>query len=459
MSLFTVENGKSHTILELLYALANQVEINTKLLNDLVDMGVEAEVVNKINEMIESGEMSELINQTAFNDLLNKINDVFTGSNMNEREPYIMQRQPHGTFENACVSVMKNHAGRPEVMGIDSTEELVEYTDRDGVIQYLNYEIPEPTVLSPKRYSNTSVETQEDLSSLAIIPEQGDIIDLMKNGTFERNVAYNPSEKISGIVSSVDLENNVIYVEGWYQMGDSSTPVVPSVANYPNVIPNPITKAWLINGNIAMHPDSLARQGVIAEYGLFNTSDNTNKRLYGVDVCNFAGENECGFMARGINWQGYDSLLHYGFLAWQPQVESGFYAKEVQNGFVAHGCEESAFKTDNNRFNVHPDGFLQTMSIAYCTDNDPSTTINPIQAPIHIIGTAGEYNLGLPQDYIYGYTKLYTYQPDGQIKVNGSFFTSNGSLSQIQLKRGCCIEIFSDGTQWFVLNSENIYTS
>lgn len=456
MSLFTVENGHTHTILELLYALANQVEINTKLLDELVDIGVEAEVVNKINEMIQTGELSDLINQTAFNDLLTKINDVFTGSNMYEREPYIMKRQPHGTFENACVSALQNHNGAVQVMGIDSKEELVDYTDRDGVIQYLNYELPEANVLTPKRYTKTSVQTHTNLSSLAIIPEAGDIVDLMKNGTFGRGVAYDASEKISGIVTDVDLNNNIIEVEGWYKMGDSSQSVIPSIADYPNVIPNPITKAWVMNANVAIHPDSLARQGVIAEYGLFNTSDNTNKRLYGVDVCNFAGENECGFMARGTNWNGNTSLLHYGFLAWRPQVESGFYAKEVQNGFVAHGCEESAFKTDNNRFNVHPDGFLQTMSVAYTVDNDTSRTINPIQAPIHIIGTPGEYNLGLPQDYIYGTTKLYTYQPDGEIKVNGSFFTKNGSVTQIQLKRGCCTEIFSDGTQWFVLNSENI---
>ena len=43
MSLFTVENGKSHTILELLYALANQVEINTKLIDELVDIDMEEE--------------------------------------------------------------------------------------------------------------------------------------------------------------------------------------------------------------------------------------------------------------------------------------------------------------------------------------------------------------------------------------------------------------------------------
>ena len=450
MSVFTVENVKTHTVLELLYAIANQVELNTKLVNDLVNIGVKEEVVNKINEMIQSGEMSDLINQSAFNDLLDKINDVFTGSNMYERPPYIMQRQPHGTFENSCVSVLKNHEGRAEVMGIDSTEELVTYTNRDGVIQYLGYELPEPTILSPKRYSKTSVQTIQDLSSLQIIPEQGDIIDLMKNGTFGRNVAYDDTEKISGIVSSVDLENNVINVEGWYRMGDAKQSVVPTTSEYPNVIPNPITKGWLINGNIGMSPDSLARQGVIAEYGLFNTSDNTNKRLYGVDVCNFAGENECGFMARGTNWQGYDSLLHYGFLAWQPQVESGFYAKEVQNGFVAHGCTESAFKTDNNRFNIHPDGFIQTMSIAYTVDNDTSTTINPIQAPLHIIGTVGTYNLAQPQDYIYGYTKLFTYQEDGEVKINGTFFTRFGSSEQIQLKKGQCVELFSDGTNWYV---------
>ena len=456
MSVFTVENVKTHTVLELLYAIANQVELNTKLVDDLINIGVKEEVVNKINEMIQSGEMSDLINKTAFNDLLNKINDVFTGSNMYERPPYIMQRQPHGTFENSCVSVLKNHEGRAEVMGIDSTEELVSYTNRDGVIQYLGYELPEPTVMSPKRYSSTSVQTVQDLSSLQIIPEKGDIIDLMKNGTFGRNVAYDDTEKISGIVSSVDIENNVINVEGWYRMGDANQKVLPTTSEYPNVIPNPITKGWIINGNIGMSPDSLARQGVVAEYGLFNTSDNTNKRLYGVDVCNFAGENECGFMARGTNWQGYDSLLHYGFLAWQPQVESGFYAKEVKNGFVAHDCVESAFKTNNNRFNVHPDGFLQTMSIAYTVDNDPSTPINPIQAPLHIIGTEGDYNLAQPQDYIYGYTKLFTYTEDGDVKINGKFFTRYGTVAQIQLKKAQCVELFSDGTQWYVLNSENL---
>lgn len=456
MSLFTVENGKSHTILELLYSLANQIEINTKLIDDLVNIGVEEEVINKINEMIESGEMSELINQTAFNDLLTKINDVFTGSNMYEREPYIMKRQPHGTFENACVSVLQNHDGPAQISGIDTTEELVTYTNRDGVLQYMNYEVPTPNILSPKLYTKTSVQTHSSLSALRIRPEKGDIVDLMKNGTFGNNVAYDDSEKISGIVTNVDLNNNIIEVEGWYRMGDSSQSVLPTIAEYPNVIPNPITKAWLINGNIGLGPDSLARQGVIAEYGLFNTTGNTNRRLYGVDVCNFAGENECGFMARGVNWNGYDSTLHYGFLAWQPQVESGFYAKQVQDGFVAHDCVNSAFRTYNNRFSVHPDGFLQTMSIDYCIDNDTSITINPIQAPLHIIGTAGVYNLAPAQDYIRGYTKLYTYQEDGEIKINGTFFTKYGSTTQIQLKRGCCIEIFSDGTQWFILNSDNI---
>ena len=456
MSLFTVENEKSHTILELLYTLANQVEINTQLLNDLVNIGVEEEVIKKINEMIQSGELSDLINQTAFNDLLTKINDVFTGSNMDEREPYIMKRQPHGTFENACVSVLQNHDGLAQVAGIDTADELVNYTDRDGVIQYMNYEVPIPDVLTARLYTKTSVQTYSNLNELRIKPEKGDIVDLMKNGTFGRDVAYDASEKISGIVTNVDLNNNIIEVEGWYKMGNSSQSVIPSIAEYPNVIPNPITKAWLINGNIGMSPDSLARQGVIAEYGLFNTSDNTNKRLYGVDVCNFAGENECGFMARGTNWNGYDSTLHYGFLAWQPQVKSGFYAKQVQDGFVAHDCVQSAFRTYNNRFSVHPDGFLQTMSIAYTVDNDTSIPINPIQAPLHIIVTPGEYNLGLPQDFIHGYTKLFTYQPDGEIKVNGSFFTKYGSTTQIQLKKGQCIELFSDGTQWFVLNSDHV---
>ena len=82
--------------------------------------------------------------------------------------------------------------------------------------------------------------------------------------------------------------------------------------------------------------------------------------------------------------------------------------------------------------------------------------INPIQAPLHIIGTAGDYNLAQPQDYIYGYTKLFTYQEDGDVKINGTFFTRFGTAAQIQLKKAQCVELFSDGTNWYVLNSENL---
>ena len=492
MGLISVEDMCQYTIAQLVVKIANKVN---ELVNEvwrfesdvqeilktqneniqyLLGEGLHLEVENIFDGWVQDGTFDTLLNQSALkkvNDRIDetnaqlsvnatKINEIFSGNTEN-REPYRLAREPKSTFNKATVISINNTNRESEVMGIREDSQLATYADRDGVIMYSEYTLPKRTMVNAVEFGLLHVKTSDDLTHINI--EVGDVIDVMKTGTFE--TGFYQVEKYSGIISSFDKDKQMIYVGGWYQQGNTSVGQIPSISDgYVNVIINPITKGWVQNANIFLDENSHAWGGVIGEYGLFNSKSklDTHNRLAGHDTCNFCGHAEYGYLVRGSNFDpenppitdvGYwakDDTIKKGFLAQDNII--GHEAKGCTHGFVASAVTESAFRTENNKFFILPDGTHQAFAIAYKVQNNPLEGINAVNAPLHIFVENGTYNLQQPSDTQFLVIKLYSLQEDNQVLVNGKFSTKYGSTNQIQLKKQSSYELFSDGNVWYVMD-------
>lgn len=438
MSLFTVENAKSHTILELIYQLMNEVENHTTIINQLKEEEKD-DIQKAIDYLIQSGQLDEIVGRAIEE-------EIFKGKDINH-PPYRMDRQPKRTFDDATVFTITNTGQPAEVFGIRSTPELATSGSRDGVLTFTMYTGPKPDVLIATGYTNNSVQVAT-LGGLDVCP--GDIIDVMPAGSYVGQYDY--SQRMSSFVSHVDKEHNLIFVKGWYSPNNSSEGQVPNHTIHNHVIINPITKIWNHNSIAVLNEQSLATSGVVCEYSLINTKGIYDHRLSGIDMVNFAGHNEACFVARSIQaFPPNVSAMNYGFLSYSDSIFNGFVAKDNETGFMADNCSKVAFKTNSERFVVNAQGAFEAESLAHQDVNTGAGMIDVLKRPLSIITAPGEYQLTFADQCPERFVRLLNTQPE-EVRVNGTFWTKYGIAQQIKIPFGKATELYSNGVCWYVVN-------
>ena len=437
MSLFTVENAKSHTILELIYQLMNEVENHTTIINQLKEEEKD-DIQKAIDYLIQSGELDEIVGRAIEE-------EIFKGKDVNH-PPYRMDRQPKRRFDDATVLTITNTGQPAEVLGADA-KGLANYGDRDGALTFTMYTAPRPNVLLAVGYTNNAVGVAT-LGGLDIC--KGDVIDVMPSGSYVGQ--YDLSQRMSSLVSHVDKENNIIYVEGWYSPDNSAEGQIPNHSIHNHVLINPITKIWNHNSIAVMNEQSLARSGVVCEYSLINTKGVYEHRLSGIDMVNFAGHNEACFEARSTPlYPDIPTAMNYGFLSYSDSIFNGFVAKDNETGFMADNCTKTAFKTSNGGFVVNHQGAFEAESLAHTQINTGQGMIDVSNRPLTIITAAGEYQLTYADACPERFVRLLNTQ-DGEVKINGTFWTKYGMVGQIKLPFGKATELYSNGICWYVIN-------
>lgn len=438
MSLFTVENAKSHTILELIYQLMNEVESHTSIINQLQNEEQD-DIQKTIDYLIQTGQLDKIVGRAIEE-------EIFKGKDVNH-PPYRMDRQPKRRFDDATVLAITNTGQPAEVMGTRSVQELANYGDRDGVLTFTMYTGPRPDVLIATGYTNNAVSVAS-FGGLDVCT--GDIIDVMPSGSYVGQ--YDLSQRMSSIVSHVDKEHNIIFVEGWCSYGNSAEGQVPNPSIHNHVLINPITKIWNHNSIAVLGEDSLATTGVVCEYSLINNKGIYEHRLSGIDMVNFAGHNEACYVARSIQaFPPTPSAMNYGYLSYSDSIFNGFVAKDNETGFMADNCSKTAFKTNNGRFVVNGQGTFEAESLAHQDVNTGSGVINVLNRPLSIITAPGEYQLTYADECPERFVRLLNTQPE-EVRVNGTFWTQYGTVSQIKVPYGKATELYSNGICWYVVN-------
>lgn len=439
MSVFTVENVKSHTILELIYQLMNEVENHTTIINHLQNEEKD-DIQKAIDYLIQTGELDEIVGRSIEE-------EIFKGKDVNH-PPYRMDRQPKRRFDDAAVLTITNTGQPAEVMGTRDAKQLAGYPSRDGVLTYTMYTGPRPDVLIAVGYTNNAVEVAS-FGGLDVC--SGDIIDVMPAGSYVGK--YDISQRMSSIVSHVDKENNIIFVEGWYSPSNQSEGQVPNPSIHNHVLINPITKIWNHNSIAVLDEHSLATSGVVGEYSLINTKGVYEHRLSGIDMVNFAGHNEACYVARSIQaFPPTPSAMNYGYLSYSDSILHGFVAKDNKIGFMADNCSQVAFKTNNNHFVVDAGGAFEAESLKHQAVGAGSGMIDVSNRPLSLITVAGEYSINYADACPELFVRLLNAQNDGEVKINGTFWTKYGTVHQIKLPYGKATELYSNGICWYVVN-------
>ena len=437
MSVFTVENEKSYTILELIYKLMNEVENHTTIINHLQNEEKD-DIQKAIDYLIQTGELDEIVGRAIEE-------EIFKGKDINH-PPYRMDRQPKRRFDDATVLTITNTGQPAEVMGTRDNKALATYGSRDGVLTYTMYTAPSPDVLIAVGYTNNTVEVAS-FGGLDVCT--GDIIDVMPSGSYVGQ--YDISQRMSSIVSHVDKENKIIFVNGWYSPNNLSEGQVPNPSIHNHVLINPITKIWNHNSIAVLDEHSLATSGVVCEYSLINSKGNYEHRLSGIDMVNFAGHNEACYVARSIKAFDSPSVMNYGYLSYSDSIFNGFVAKDNETGFMADNCSKVAFKTNNGRFVVNAQGAFEAESLSHQTVNEGAGMIDVTNRPLSIITAPGEYQLTFADSCPERFVRLLNTQ-EGEVKINGTFWTKYGTVSQIKLPFGKATELYSNGICWYVVN-------
>ena len=440
MNVFTVENAKSYTILELIYKLMNEVENHTNIISHLQNEEKD-DIQKAIDYLIQTGELDEIVGR-AFEE------EIFKGKDVNH-PPYRMDREPKRRFDDAAVLTITNTGQPAEVMGTRTAKELANYGSRDGVLTYTMYTGPKPDVLIAVGYTNNAVEVAS-FGGLDVC--SGDIIDVMPAGSYVGQ--YDISQRMSSIVSHVDKEHNIIFVEGWYSPSNPSEGQVPNPSIHNHVLINPITKIWNHNSIAVLGEESLATSGVICEYSLINSKGIYEHRLSGIDMVNFAGHNEACYVARSVQaFPPTPSVMNYGYLSNSDSIRNGFVAKDNETGFVADNCSKVAFKTNNERFVVNAQGAFEAESLAHQAANAGAGMIDVSKHPLTIITAAGEYNINFADTCPERFVRLLNTQKDGEVKINGTFWTEYGIVNQVKVPYGRAMELYSNGVCWYVVNA------
>lgn len=238
-----------------------------------------------------------------------------------------------GNYNDATVLNINNTGIRAQVSGYNPESQIATYPDRDHVITYSEFR-----TIQPNQY--TILETTETSVTLNEIPKAhiGSIVDLFINDDFNKN------QKYSGIVTNI--ENNTLYVNHWYYMGNTETGQIPENVTLARI--DTPTKVWVRNTNLLLSSESNVEEGVIDEMGLFNylgPQTHPNARANGLDMINFVGKSDFGYMARTTNNRKED--LTMGFCARQSNY--GFVSRDTNIAFATQNIDGANYLNIDNK--------------------------------------------------------------------------------------------------------------
>lgn len=361
-------------------------------------------------------------------------------------------RKLYGNYNNAVVQNINNTGLRAQVAGFNPESQMATYTDRDHVITYTEFRTQPPNIYEIVETTETSVTLSTTPTNVYI----GSVVDLYKDDS------YNKREKYSGFVSRI--EENTIYVNHWYYTNNTEEGQVPTSDVVYCAIDMP-TKVWVINGNLLLSADSNVQEGVIAEYGLFNyLGENThpNARANGIDMINFQGKTDFGYMARSIQEDKTKMAIGYfarnlskGFVARDTdqliesqKTDGGAKFRITANGKIiwndmAGLLNDEMIETSNNTLRIAGSGlirkFSKNISIA-STENNEELNINDSS----VIILVGSNTKIVPTGTIGQVIEIYSARASNNLTINGTTYP---------LARYKTVKLISDGTKWIDLNN------
>ena len=331
------------------------------------NLDVQDEINNKLNEMAENGTLEEIISHYITKKIIrtyNNINElketqelesemtvnVLGGERQNdgfgsfyyirnkenediENEKLIFlqnnlvavkinnyggttSRRPYGIRNTAVVQNINNTGIDAQVLGFSNENQLATYADRDQVISYKEFRTIQPNVYLITNVTETSVTLSSNVKNIHI----GSIIDLYENNNFVKTAKY------SGIVTNFD--NNIVYVNHWFYSNNTNISQLPNNVSLACI--DMPTKVWVNNDNLLLSNNSNVKEGVIAEYGLFNyksnETDTQEAKANGIDIVNMTGKTDWGLLVRTND---NEKRINIGVLAQSTGV--GFVARNVDN--------------------------------------------------------------------------------------------------------------------------------
>lgn len=146
----------------------------------------------------------------------------------------------------------------PQVVGVNSAEELSSYGLHDGVSSYGDATLPRL-----ESWENVDTATYTS-TSVSVDPVR--YIDFLTGVRPGDIIKTKHATKAWGIVSSIEKSTGLITVDGWASGG---TPVTPDNDGSGFNI-NAIDKVWAFNYNALVSPESYGSYAVIGELGLLN---------------------------------------------------------------------------------------------------------------------------------------------------------------------------------------------
>lgn len=223
-------------------------------------------------------------------------------------------RKPFGIKNNAVVQNINNTGIDAQVLGFTNENQLATYVDRDQVVSYKEFRTIQPNIYLITNVTETSVTLSSNVKNIHI----GSIIDLYENNNFVKTAKY------SGIVTNFD--NNIVYVNHWYYTNNTNISQLPKNVSLACI--DMPTKVWVNTDNLLLSNNSNVKEGVIAEYGLFNyksnETDTPEARANGIDIVNMLGKTDWGLLVRTND---NEKRIYIGVLAQSTGV--GFVARNV----------------------------------------------------------------------------------------------------------------------------------
>ena len=351
----------------------------------------------------------------------------------NNASSKIVNRNLFGQKNNACILNINNSGRDADILGGDKTV-LASYPDRDIVNIYSHMEAPQGVTFNSSSFTVDSITVPNGINLENI--KEGMIIDCYPNNNFI------PTDKYSGYIERTEGQN--IYVSGWFKTNNNSSGQIPTT-DYNYIVINGATKTWVVNYNSSLVENSIAKKGIIAEYGLFNSKSATdsNARVDGVDVVNFKGKTDFGFKARvkdvnsGEMLKAFESInTQYGFYN-SNSLHTGFKnAKSSERGFCNDDSKTGFLNlksTDKGFHNVNSaEGFVNSSTgVGFKNNGGGTGFLN--------IGTSANTGIVLQND-------------SGTI---GFKTTGNGLISQISYKK----EIITSDTTADLNNNAFLFIS
>lgn len=255
-------------------------------------------------------------------------------------------RESYGIKDPACVLSVSNVADGDEpttqIVGLAQNSDVWQYGDRDHVafIAYTRMRAATVTTAATT-FTETSVTSPAFASAIA-------------SGKIKFNMMIDTVEtpKKTGFIQSVNSATNTINVDAWYVSGVADTTGVPAANTVVKV--NPMTKAWALNANIEIPPDSDSTAAAGFELGVVNSkADGVG---YGYDVVSLGSFRAgTGMQVRG-NWvEGLHIFegTKFGIIV-NNSTDIGVYTTGSTIAFQSDGAAGVAYRAKNsaNAFEV-----------------------------------------------------------------------------------------------------------